>query len=454
MTISIDKFVDPSAGLDTNSGASWALAYKTLKKGVDNITAGQVIAVRAFSDQIAFNDLTGLPTTLTARCMIFGVATGFSGTVIADTDILDEGDTLPLIEGTTGDVDFWGVGAWYGLRFDAGDDIHLYSDGGIIANSQHFYGCTFKVGEGSTALKGIYCGSPTTENNSGTFKFEHCIFEGTDQADDFIFVVGHSSNIEVHGGSTTGDLFNEVISEASLGGNIEFRGFDFSSMPTSVTFLDLNDPKGMRCGIYNCKLPSSWTVVTGSIASGRWDFILDIVQSDNSTHSVVFDQFERYTYPGTIIDEATIKPAGDRSSLKFDVRASIGDQDTGWGIAGPWMAVRVAAEATTITIPINNDGAGDLDDSEVFAEFIHPPTTGAAATSAYDKTTTFAGAGASAVTVTDDTVTDWGGSDPGKGQKIAITKTFDYPGYMLCRVVFCQDSATPDTLYVGRPVKT
>jgi hypothetical protein len=227
-------------------------------------------------------------------------------------------------------------------------------------------------------------------------------------------------------------------------------------MHTAVEIINIQVMLGARILIANCKLPSTWTATIGSdpATSGKGDVILDIIQSDNGTHDAVFDMFERYAIDHVTVDEQTIKPAGDRSSLAMTPRADLGDQDTGFGAHSPWMALRVGAEATTITIPINNDGAGDLDDSEVYMEMFHPPTTGAAATSKYDRTHTFAGPGATAATVTDDTGTDWGVSDPGKGQKLAITKTFDYPGYVMCRVVFCQHSATPDTLYIGRAVKT
>ena len=54
---SADKYVDIATGSDSDSGNTWALAYLTVKKGIDNVSSGQTlhIAEGDYSSQAAID---------------------------------------------------------------------------------------------------------------------------------------------------------------------------------------------------------------------------------------------------------------------------------------------------------------------------------------------------------------------------------------------------------------
>ena len=99
-----------------------------------------------------------------------------------------------------------------------------------------------------------------------------------------------------------------------------------------------------------------------------------------------------------------------------------------------------------LTIKIANDGAGDLNEDQVYIEAYTPD---AGDTAQYDQSF-FPGDArlfASSTTITDDTGSTWGGS-AANHQELSVTNTHGYEGEAYVRLHYLQRSATPDTLFL------
>ncbi len=452
-----DLRVGMDLGTGDNDGTSWANAYQGkvgFASAVTAQTVGETIYAKdtvSSTDNMQLNGLTTLAAlTNPVRCI--GVVTGASDTILK-ADILlgfregdstkayaQGGETPPTIVATVaGDIEIRGSLYFYAFILEAQDNFFLGNTD--AAQHQIYEECKFVTG--TNAGDRLELGSTAATSSTHKFIFINCLFTCTAVALDFL-------------GQVEADFFNceftgtEVgfIEGSSFGGRVRFYNCDFTGIDATV--VDKNSFHGGILEFHNCRMPASHILTTGT-ATGLY-FIANYGSEDNTGFNSADSeqQLEIETLEGLVDIETTkvhTSPAGaddgaTDSGGPFSWGMTISSvSDNFVGVVSPWMYRWVEGDGTakTITVYIANDGAGDLEDDELYLEVTFPSETGL---SMYDYlpndgAPTDGGGrmqilGTPAV-IGDDTGSTWGGS-VGNHQKFTQSIAPDYRGLVAARV--------------------
>ena len=370
---------------------------------------------------------TNLGVNIDTNDLIPGFATGGTTPAYDDADI-------PLTKTTGASASFflYSSSHVYGMEFECSDDLRWLGGNHRMVGEE----CLFQVtGSGDRMRIG---------DGQRLDHFIHCkwIIGG-----DWITAGGV---VELHGGEiikTSGSIFDNVMQR------VDIRGVDISTVGNDTNLTDLSVTLGSVTPFSSCKLISGWALTTG-VSPGAHEVINHA--SDSNTGLSASEQFiETLTHHGTVTTETTkVRTGGadDGSSGSFSYNmtgVANGTLDGSVGLWSPWMKTPVTGDGTSKTLTVyltsddGNTNGSDWQDDELWLEAFYPSEDG---DNADEFKTTRASLLAAGSNVTDDVGSTWAAGTQ-NDQKLQMTIAPDYPGVLMCRVVFCS-GANADTIYI------
>ena len=292
-------------GSDASDGLTWAEAKATLAAALTAAgTSGTVYVSASHAEtQASAMALTspGAATTPTSVLCVDDTSDPEPPTALATTATVS----------TTGasSITFGGVSYYYGITFLAGDGASLASFLQAAASRSFIFdSCTLVLNNTHSGSRINFGGT-----GSGAVALTRLInskvkFNSTSQS---IILVGDvewyntDTILRAPDGVVPTTLFLTV---GGMSGRIYLHGLDLSRFDTGETLINLAGTLCHHIKIVNCKLGSSVSYATGTIASRGND--LEIVNSDSD------DTNYNYYYQsvnGTIIDETVIVLTGGAS---------------------------------------------------------------------------------------------------------------------------------------------
>lgn len=439
-----DIYVRSTDGLDTDSGATWALAKAKLA-GADAIDAA---GDSTYVSQVHAETTAGALTMTMA------------GTVANPSKMVCVSDTAepPTALATGASVTMTGAGALnvkgsgyvQGIAFNAGNAaanfVQMYLNiSNALSSAQHYENCDFNIVD-THPSSFLQLGSPNASDNVRT-KLTNCRYK-LSNVNQYIVLC---STLHINGGSfIAGSVTPNVPALFSLGHNAKdtnvlIENFDFSNLSAAlVLFFAPANGKGGVAILRNCKLPAGWTgtLVSGAVNYPNWRVEMYNCDSGATNYKTWIETCE-----GTIRQEAVIVKAGG---------ASDGTTPLAWKMTSNANANEYAGQLESRTIPIWNDTTGSA--KTVTVDIVHDSATaltnaevwlevdylGSSATPLGTKATSKRASiltAAANVTASTATWTTTGLTTPNK-QKLAVTFTPQMKGVFLCRVVLAKASKT------------
>ena len=380
---------------------------------------------------------TNLGSSIVQSDLVPGLRTGNSTRAYAQTS----GNAPPKLEvtGSSSDITMRGASYIYGVIFKGSDDM-LLGDSVNGQTAQLFEECSFEVtGSGDK----MQFGSLSNSNPVSQTRAVHCLFELN--GGDMIF--RGPAHLEFYDCDFNATLASEGwLKGTEWTGSARFDTCDLSG--TTTPMFDIAAYLNSNIELWNCTMPASHILTTGTYSQ------FHRIPNFNSDDNTGFDsadseqQLEIETRQGLIDVEVTkVRTGGaddeatDSGGL-FSWGVTISNvTDNIVGVVTPWMSKWVTGDGTakTLTVFIANDGAGDLQEDEVYLEIMFPHETGI---SRYqylpDDGAPGDGGGreqllGTASDLTDDTGSTWGGS-VGNHQTLSQAIAPDYRGLVRCRV--------------------
>ena len=450
-----DAYVDLDAGSDANSGADWANAEKTVQAGLTGAGAGGTCYVRRTDSGTPGVDTASGSRTLTSPSSsilnptrLIGVKDGTTAEPPAASDIAVRGtDTLPVFAATgIANLTCAGACSVFGMKINASWSLQI--------NTSNVW-----VFDGSELVSG----KEIITSNGATFIWNDCEveFAGTNASLSAQHATSSSTGgIYMYGGKilftsapTVNGLFKANLIAAAP---IELTGVDLSGLGNNTMYTtgsaQAQGPKTLR----NCSLPATFTRLSGTPTGYSPQFKLELIGCSSVTSVANTSSIQDYVREdmwGTIELETTKVRTGGADdgaaggfSYKMSPRSNSVLEGSSAKLTSPWMSVWVSGGSSkTLTIHIANDGAGDLNEDEVWSEFFTPD---AGDTAQHDQTfdpSDGARIAVSTTAVTDDTGSTWGGS-VGNHQKMSVTVTPGFEGEVYARLHYAKRAF--DVLYL------
>ena len=441
-------YMDTDAGSDASAGTSWATAKLTFEGLLAVMSAGDVAFVQGTTDDTAASARTFTsPGTLSNPCVIINVKDGTTneGTSVATTDMVVRGtDTLTPISTTGGNMSFAGAAQVHGCDFSSSAWIQYAAAGNVWEYHQSKYSYSVLV-----------------NINGGKLTLVNCEIETLGTSAQFATRNTNSPpyDLEIYGGVFTFTANPTVLFHPTLSySGALMQGVDLSGLD-SATELHGAAQQGLLT-YRNCEFPATYTRFVSTPTSNhvRLEMIGCSDDSSVSNTSSIPDYVSEDLY-GTVEAEFTKVRTGGATdgaagafSYKMTATANGVLESSNANLASPWLSVWVdGGSSITLTVYIANDGAGDLNEDEVWTEFYTPD---AGDTAAFDQNfdPALARLISSSTAVTDDTTSTWGGS-LGNAQKMSATITPGYEGYAYARVHVAKRQATPDPVYIDPEIE-
>ena len=242
-------------------------------------------------------------------------------------------------------------------------------------------------------------------------------------------------------------------------GVVRLFGCDLSGC--NATLFDYSNFQGARVELWNCKMPASHILTTGT-ATGFYTVANYGSEASTALGSTDSEQaLQIHTHQGEVSIETTAVRTGgadDKATGGFAWALTANNvNDNFVGVVSPWMYAWVEGDGTdkTLTVYIANDDAESagnlLQDDEIFLEVAFPSEAGI---SMHDYLPDHGAPGdgggrmqllGTAVDIATDSST-WGTGGNNK-QKLTQSIAPDYQGPLYCRVHFSK-SATPPILFI------
>lgn len=428
-----DFYMDTDAGSDANNGTTWALAKLTLEGLLAVMSAGDTGFVQGAADDTSASARTFSSSGIaTNPVRVVGVADGTTNEPPVASDIAV---TLPKVSTTsTGTISFSLFCDFVNIHFTtAAADTTISANNNVtFTGCQTSWGVEFNLSSFTDTILVDHTFEPLTTGD---------VFRGQGGFADF-----YNCNWIFTGGD---DLFR-----SSSNGIFNFFSCDISTIPTNGQIV--SNVCAAKIKMSNCKLPSTAFTLASSFA-GR-SFIELIGCNSNTSAKGATTSYQDYQYEdihGSIDLETTAVRTGgadDGASGAFAYamtpRASATLESSNATLKSPWLGpIWVEAGASTATVYVANDGAGDYNEDEMWCEFY---TVDVGDTAQHDQNFDPADARlfASSTAITDDTGSTWGtgGSNHQKMSTGALTYGFEGPIY--ARVHVAKRQVTPDTVFL------
>jgi len=459
---------DGSTWNDDSSGTAAFIAGAGWASAVAASAVGDTVYVKGTSSETGATvalTLLGLAAAINP-IRIIGVRTDAPDTV-AKTDIilgLREGDATraylqtgaeapPFLDKTsTNDVIVRGGLFLYGITIKSADNL-------TIGGKSGFTGITHLIIE--------ECKFSVPDLN------DLIIFGANENNNDQKIVVARNSEFDAGGGNfqldgpTRMEFFNSVLKSTTVGsfqaseftGTARFYGSDLSAC--NATLFDISNHQNSNIELWNCKLPASHILVTGT---AQQFYTIKNYSSEDSTALGSGDSeqaFEIRTHQGdTDLETVKVRTGGanDGATGSFAWALTANNvNDNFVDVPSPWLRAWVEGDGTakTLNVFIANDDAESaanlLEDDEIYLEVLYPSEAGVSKHDYLpDDGAPGDGGGRTQLLGTPvDIATDgstWGAGANNK-QKLSVPIAPDYQGVLYCRPRYSK-SASPPVLFV------
>lgn len=430
-------YVRSTDGSDADNGSTWALAKATLAGAAAIASAGDTVYVsQSHAESAAAAKTITFAGTLNNPIRVLCVDDSAEPpTALADTA------TVTTTGGNSIQVN--GSIYCYGVSFSAGTGsvnatITLMAVASVNG-FQEYENCTFSLVSTASSMQVLSLGS--VNNGSRKVIWKNCNYKtsGTGNA-----IVARSCDFEWIGGeivsgSTRPNYVISTSASAPYSGVLVLRGVDFSNYPSNIDIF--NAGPYANGTLINCKMPASWT---GSFVQGPIT-----PQARYRAHNCDvsgYGRFEEIGYYGTCRSEYTIVRTGGASdgALASSVRlASTADASYPYCTISTQELVRwnstvgspitVTAEVVTDNVTLKND--------ECWLEIEYLGTSGdPLSLSVRDSPVTVLAASADQ----DTSAAAWTttGLTTPVTQKLSVTLTAEYAGFIVAKVRLAKPSTT------------
>ena len=451
-----DVYCDQSLGTGLDDGTDWTNAYKALATALNasNVVAGDTLWVKGNFATAAGLSLRGVNAFTTDPPQVIACKSATTATPPVQSDLIpglrtgqsvlayDDADAPTLTQTTAGaDIQMDGWMTIYGLVLKARDDFGFSPNNTSVLLEE----CEIRCGHGEAGSFSMLGAGA----NPRYFRMKNCkLSAGTG---------GAITNSSKHGRLKFKKCILDIPASTMVqnsGGNITFDSCDFSSQTNTILGAAGGLNTNFDMSFNNCKINASSALVTGSIlATFRTEFT-HTSSATGKTTGQSFQEVDIITDNGDVVLETTRVRTGGADdgatggwSLAYTPVVN-GTRDNREGIIGPKMAIEVVGDGTAQTLDVfiaNSSASTDYQDDEVWLVVKSPSATG---TADYDFDTTQMDLLATPSNIADDTGSTWG-SGANNHQKLSVSISPDYDGFIECWVVFAKNfGASPETLYV------
>ena len=436
-----NKYVRKTDGLNTDTGATWALAKANLKDMAAASAAGDVIYIsQAHAETNAAATTITMPLTVVNPCVVIGANDSSEPPAAVST--------TPTIA-TTGasNLSVSGGGSFYGLNFNCGNGYNYsvmrlgYS---VTDNAfQRFETCNFTLADTHPSSQFII-------GSSGGILSEVTLRNCGLKVSSGLAPISLIGKVHIIGGgfltaSAVSALGCFGIGSNGVAGNISIEDFDFSTL--AATAILFKTPEASNSGavrLRNCKLPAAWSgrLVDAAFPSPNMRIEMWNSDSGNTNYKLWVE-----SGAGKIRDEEIVVMTGGSSDgttpssmiMTTNSNASLNGQQL---ISPELLTWNDTTGATkTATVEIIHDSATALTDAEVWLELEYLGTSASTlGVAASDRISTILTTPA-AQTASTATWTTTGLTTPNT-QKLEVTFTPQKKGLVQARVVLAKASKT------------
>jgi len=457
-------YVDLDLTGSGDTGANWANAFQTISsafpqaagdfvfvRGTELLTAGTVIDFGGSAGNPVI--IIGVPTggspsePPTQAQIIQGWRTGDDRTVEANKAAYDT--LIPVIgtDGVNKDIVMDGYAYFYGIQFDPFRKFYFSTEDHYFV----FEECLFTRSQNAAGYGFHFTQTNTIVDVGGNKKLIGCVFDAGTATSVIEFDPG-TEIIECSfaSGMTTNTrgIFN------SAQGNIHI-GCDYSNAAHDLVYLPILAGSDSDPLVFDrCQFHASSALTDGTADSDYRIELNQCVFGDSGRTTRVVDH-EIYSFRGNVLHDtvnhltsgAANDGLTDYSHAFTTTAAKVLDNYV--PLVGPWMHFDVAGDGTsqTVTVLINNSGASDLEDDEVWLEVVACSEAGTAKANYYTGQMQLLDTPSSSNSFISNDTTAWDNSLT-QAQKLTVAIAPDYDGPMKCRVMYAKAVSAP-TLYVN-----
>jgi hypothetical protein len=439
-------YCDFNTGLDTNTGLSWAQAFKTWETLIAFVAND---SNQGYYRESGVADTKATNRTIQTNGPVFAVKSGTTNEPPVASDFCVRGtDTLPIVE-VTGTATIT-LGTCLGVH---GMHFRVAGTGGLIQfafndSKLWFRGCIIDAGASGTWR--------ITPNGSGYLTLWDCAVSGNG------FRQYEPGRFEMIGGTLSISNSSYIIGTDSDGGDMEFRGVDMRGSTATAIFQG-GSQGGGRNRVINCILPVGWTPASSgnSVAACVYEFIGSSSDVAAKANDSSIQDYAAHLEFGDMENEAVAvrtDGANDGASGAFSWALTPIAFRTAEGashLISPWIYRWIpGGAAKTLTVHIANSGAADYKRDEAYMELL---TVSASDLPQPDLQLEDGGPAEvylpNATDIQDDTDSVWG-SGANNPQKFEHSVTPGFEGWAMARVHFNKRfTSTPETLYVDPFIK-
>jgi hypothetical protein len=433
-----------SAGNDANNGTTWALAEATLSAAVGDCAAGDFVYMDSTQTETDSASVT-ITGSSTANIPIYAISVDASGSPEPPTTA----SAGAIVTTTTGVVNytisFGGNLYCEGIDFKnqtIGSSSHINILGTGTSNCfQKFLNSTFRIANSSGAR--INIGVPISSTVTRKAVFENSSFEFKHANQGLVIVY---ADVELHGCSITSGstAVSKFLQFASLGRpqKIDVIGGDLSYLGNSAALVDAtNLSSNTQILFYGCKLPTNFTVISGTIT--KQGVYIDVINCDSGDTTY---KLYRYGYEGNLSIETVLVMANGSTE---------GDQAISWKIATNANATDFTAFKTfyltgevtttgsqmTAEVEILVDSASNWTNGDIFMNLFYPNDANSPANTLVSSGKASKISSTSNLTSSSASWTTTGLANP-NAQKLSVTFTPNNPGKVLAQIRIPKASAT------------
>lgn len=441
-----DIYVRSTDGSDADNGSTWALAKATLTGALAIATNADTIWVSdAHAESTAGSVTLTCPATPGLR-IICGDDAAEPPTTLTTTGSVSVGASSAVLT-ISGNAYIYGVKLQGGTNNSGTCDIQV---GTTATQLLEFESCVFDIRTANSG--GAFIVGPTigTGVSPSIYIFKNCTYKFGHTSQGIEFGFGNTEFINMAldaAGSAPSTLFKNT-SAGNGSGSVLVSASDLTGK-TWTNLLNISNLRNFKMVVHACKLPASWTTVTGTWTVGSELYLLDCHSGD--THGY----FEYHNLYGNILRNASVYYTGGASgSMSWQVNTSSSAKFTAPFIT-PWIDpynIDTSAVAPYIEVLRNNSSTTAWNDDEIWieveAKVTANVTTGTVSNDKRGQVTAAAAqdTGAGAGSWTGESGSCWFG-------KLAVASlTPTEGGYIRARVHFAV--ASNSSLYIDPQIRT
>jgi len=297
-------YVSSVDGVESDSGATWALAKASIQQALLVSAAGDTIYVDNAHAGTTNGSYTLTSPGTSANPVLILCANRASGeppTASATTAT----SAMTLSSGT---IAFAGYAYCEGITFKSGSGANSAVLGWTATTPWwwKYKNCGFHLNT-TSATASMSIGGTGTATDGAKLQFENCVFT-YGAVGQVLYLRG--AIFEMRGGSLAGTAPTTwFLTATGNSGWAELRGVDLSLMGSGKNLVNIGIDSYNKIDFANCKLGSSVNITTGAV-TGQGGMQVRAVNCDSSDTTV---RYFKQTFQGTITHETTVVRTGGAS---------------------------------------------------------------------------------------------------------------------------------------------